>query len=1222
MEAINAMAISFSNAGVNASTIGTQIRRFSSLLKNNSTSAREFFEKMGTSQQRFSNRLNESTEESDKAMKELIGNLKNLSDVEFGKAVAGMDILATNSITLLRNNADAYMRHFDALSAGVEGEIDKANLISESYASSYEKLGTSAGEAFEKLTAEIAPAIQRVMTNMQAGFEWLGNEGVGTVKVLVTTFGSLLTTFIAIKAVSLVTAMFTSLVAVFGSLAGAITIANRALTIFKINVATSGGIVAMTRAVGALRLAFMSLNAIPVVLAITAIAGAAYYLYDAFVDTTKVAVELTEEQLKGASRVGKATKALAESEKLLSKEKLKLVNIIEDQQTANTSANIEARSASEAKIKKLKEEIVLNKEILAIDSQRSKITKVEVEENTLNSQLKDLNSAKIADADRDWLGIAKIERQLETLANKKIKLHFEADMSKVETMLYDAKNKAKQWEAVITNYKSGPNYDPESKALKTMEANAFKAKEGVDSLTEALKLMNDENKNTGDKSVWDIMTERSFTAMDKMGKNIISLDSNGKDVTAAFEYFTTKMTGFSETIQNTYAATITKAVDAIKVKMEDLNQAESEPFADFLSGVEIMKNAEGDLNTFTAGLVRVQTAADKLYASGLIDKDTLAKIKELEASSERSAQALAKVEDASTKMNVALDKTPSLKGMVANAEKLSLKYSEVNRKILEGVDVTDMLSNAHLTVFEANQLINKAVAWQGELMAGLLTLGIRYSEVMAGITNGTITKAAGEAMIGGIVQGMTWLADQTGKVGENLKGARASLDKAKKDSKSLGKSSKGTAGSASKEADARKKSLEHLEKTKALIAGLKGDNLLKYALEAKRVFAELYENLSGADVTEQAAAYTENKLWELDKIRGEQLASDSGNPLAQEMKEWETRLQVVKDHYDKRIGVMQGHQDALADIVKEGGPNALAAQQKIADLSVQIEAEAAKKKEALQEQSIKNYVSMAEKVLGQLNTVMGQFYDAMYGDAKGSYEAQMEVVASVQEEIDVNQARLDDLNAQKDANPAGVYDAEIEQLEAKDEALRNNMTEEEKKAEQDKKNEAEAKKMFDTMKKIQLAMAIASTFLAAQQAFQSAFLPIPGPWSFPLGVGLAGAAIAVGMGNVASIAAQKYHTGGYVDQPNLNGMGGTRDDEIQATLQKGEYVLSKDDVKNIKKSYNGDNNSGNTQAALYSQMADSLKQEVVIVNSMDPAVIEDWATSRSGREVIQNVVNA
>ena len=63
-------------------------------------------------------------------------------------------------------------------------------------------------------------------------------------------------------------------------------------------------------------------------------------------------------------------------------------------------------------------------------------------------------------------------------------------------------------------------------------------------------------------------------------------------------------------------------------------------------------------------------------------------------------------------------------------------------------------------------------------------------------------------------------------------------------------------------------------------------------------------------------------------------------------------------------------------------------------------------------------------------------------------------------------------------------------------------------------------------------------------------------------------------------------------------------------------------MKNIKKSYNGDNNSGNTQAALYSQMADSLKQEVVIVNSMDPAVIEDWATSRSGREVIQNVVNA
>lgn len=111
------------------------------------------------------------------------------------------------------------------------------------------------------------------------------------------------------------------------------------------------------------------------------------------------------------------------------------------------------------------------------------------------------------------------------------------------------------------------------------------------------------------------------------------------------------------------------------------------------------------------------------------------------------------------------------------------------------------------------------------------------------------------------------------------------------------------------------------------------------------------------------------------------------------------------------------------------------------------------------------------------------------------------------------------------------------------------------------------------------------------------------------------------MANVAVISAQKYHTGGYVAQPNINGMGGTRDDEIHATLQKGEYVLSRQDVAEIKSSKGKEVSTQGSSQAMMTQMADALKQEVVIVNSMDPAVIEGWATSRQGREVIQNIVN-
>lgn len=120
--------------------------------------------------------------------------------------------------------------------------------------------------------------------------------------------------------------------------------------------------------------------------------------------------------------------------------------------------------------------------------------------------------------------------------------------------------------------------------------------------------------------------------------------------------------------------------------------------------------------------------------------------------------------------------------------------------------------------------------------------------------------------------------------------------------------------------------------------------------------------------------------------------------------------------------------------------------------------------------------------------------------------------------------------------------------------------------------------------------AIVNTYTAATNAYATAGNPI-------LGAALAAIAIAQGMAQVAMIKAQKFHTGGLVG-------GGLERDEVPAILQTGEYVLSRRDVANLKDNSKNESNDG-----------------VVIVNTLDSAVFEQWANSRNGKRIIKNVIS-
>ena len=128
---------------------------------------------------------------------------------------------------------------------------------------------------------------------------------------------------------------------------------------------------------------------------------------------------------------------------------------------------------------------------------------------------------------------------------------------------------------------------------------------------------------------------------------------------------------------------------------------------------------------------------------------------------------------------------------------------------------------------------------------------------------------------------------------------------------------------------------------------------------------------------------------------------------------------------------------------------------------------------------------------------------------------------------------------------------------------------------------------------LMVGKAIINTYTAASNAYASAGNPY-------LGAAMAAIAIAQGMAQVAQIKAQKFHTGGFIGGEPL------KRDEVPAILQTGEYVLSRKQVTQMQNT----NASNTTQA----------EANVIIINSVDNSVMEQWANSRSGAKIIKNVI--
>ena len=133
IDQVNALAVSLNNAGKNASTVGTNIRRFTTILGDSDTKVQEFFMKIGVNQRTLQREFAKGGEASNKAFIGFINTLSSYSTEAVNESLNGMDILTRDTLQAIRNSSTEIKKAFIDSMGVTRDEIDKANKVAESF---------------------------------------------------------------------------------------------------------------------------------------------------------------------------------------------------------------------------------------------------------------------------------------------------------------------------------------------------------------------------------------------------------------------------------------------------------------------------------------------------------------------------------------------------------------------------------------------------------------------------------------------------------------------------------------------------------------------------------------------------------------------------------------------------------------------------------------------------------------------------------------------------------------------------------------------------------------------------------------------------------------------------------------------------------------------------------------------------------------------------------
>ena len=146
VNAIGAMASAFSRLGINASTIGTQIRTLLFGLREDSTDTQAIFQGLGLSQAYFLDQMSKGGATAEQALISFGKELKSLNDRDFNNLIQGVDKLYAQSLTNLRAGLDNIVSGIDEIRDSSGTLTRSTKDIIESYATTWERVKNTLGD--------------------------------------------------------------------------------------------------------------------------------------------------------------------------------------------------------------------------------------------------------------------------------------------------------------------------------------------------------------------------------------------------------------------------------------------------------------------------------------------------------------------------------------------------------------------------------------------------------------------------------------------------------------------------------------------------------------------------------------------------------------------------------------------------------------------------------------------------------------------------------------------------------------------------------------------------------------------------------------------------------------------------------------------------------------------------------------------------------------------
>jgi len=1142
---IEALAIAFSNAGFEASTIGTSIRRLGTILQDNSNAVRQFFRSLGINQQLFAQQVSKSAEDSERMMVWLVKRLKNMSNQEFQEAVGGMEVLARQTLSAIRNNADSILEQLRILNEGVSGELDKANIMLDTYIGKWERLKNSLGLAFNGLMQNALPILENIVNKT---IEWLNaiNNALPQIQ------RDLSNIWMIIKSISAIVAgwyAFKGLRFLKEALAGA-------------SIAGLGFLGIIKKIGSALEFIVTLIVRNPFV----ALAVGAVTIFTKLFFTIKNVNEELAKTNGLLAQQQKLNNLISHYDMLIAK-KQQLKKQLAEALVDNDKERVKQLTYQLNKIEKQLEtykRIIKNQEEI-VKQKQEEIDKAQkyVEYQLLSAKLERLKAEYLKTNSKELeKQIKSIELQLEKLkefSNYKPK----NNMSKPVSVFAPYKEEVPN----VANFKGNVTW---VENLKTGVTESEKLNKEIEKLNKSFNLLKldtnpiedldrklkafkkefmsnvKEMKNETKEGLIKIVTNEEVSRFNQLAEKIRFFVNQGLDVEDLVKNLTAQI---DESFKSTIRGLI-KSMDIsfkqAKIDIDVLPEGIGEELKKFRIMLANATNPK-DVVKLEAEFMKLKLLIDKFKDS--LDKNTY---KALKAYLEGLDKDFSNLEGLlKAKMSALNAIYPKL-----SQKPLPVKFQDYQIKnIFNLKDFGDIeneitkLTNAYAKLIQDTKnvektgrlpIVNELIEVQKEIK--------RADDLYKQFSSERIKK---EQEYYEIIDKIKSLI----KTGYKNEEQRTKLLNKKKQLESEIKSlyqkeesyKKKTLQAEIKEMQIKQKLLvierQLNEEAKAL-----NDKGFAFKLEILNKMYETQKKLQivNFDIENDKrkidayfnyiSAYIKNKQVELDKIKetintnqfsGMNIDSFTSSFIGA-YKNYQQQLDLINEYYDKQKALILAKEQELQQ-AKEAG--------KISEV------EYVRQMEQLKTDIIRTEIERRKQLeLNSLNTSLNMMnsYFGMFGNA------------------------LDQLMQQ------GLI---------------------------------KQKRWLAVYKAIRVAQAIIDTYASAQKAM----VELP----YPLNIVGASLAIATGMARVAIIKAQRYHTGGYVDRQTANKkMGGLKDDEIPAILQKGEYVLSKEEVKAIKE-------SGNTTPQVN---VTAPTPEIVILNSVDPQAFEEYLTSRSGREIIKNIV--